>query len=117
MPAIKGVTCSLTIEDQDHPAQECGVITKDDFTSAYVVAEADKRFYVSVSTTEFVHENLEVYVYIDGKYQNSSIWTELRPGKNLDERYQGKRERDDDDERVAFERAWRFDDLVVGRCG
>lgn len=40
----------------------------------------------------------------------------MEPDKNVDEKYHGKRERDGDD-RVAFGRPWRFDDLIIGRCG
>lgn len=116
MPSVKGITCSLKILGQEQPAQECGATIEDSFASAYVVAEANQRFHVNVVATEFVHEALEIYVYIDGKYQNSSIWTELGPNENLDETYHGKRERDGDN-KIAFERPWKFDDLVIGRFG
>lgn len=117
MPSVNGIKCSLVVvSDDHHPAAEYGCTTEANFACTYVIASAHQRFYISVATTEFVHEILEIYVYIDGKYQNSSIWMELDTGKMVDEKYHGKRERDDLE--VAFERPWRFDALVEGRsCG
>lgn len=74
-----------------HPAQEYGTTIEDNFASAYVLAEKHENFYPSVVTTEFVHRNLEIFVYIDGKYQNSSVWAELDLSKPVEENYHGKR--------------------------
>lgn len=112
MPSIKGIKCSLVVSKL--PAQEFGTTIEGDFASTYVVAEAHEHFYLNVVTTEFVHRNLEIYVYIDGKYQNSSIWTELDASTPIDESYYGKRVRDGEDPEVAFERPWKFDALIEG---
>lgn len=112
MPSVKGIKCSLVVSE--HPAQEYGTTIEDDFASTYVLAEEHENFYLNVVTTEFVHRNLEIYVYIDGKYQNSSVWTELDPCTPVDENYHGKRERDSEDPEVAFERPWKFDALIEG---
>lgn len=101
MPSVKGVECSLVVAG--HPVEEYGAIIEDNFVSTYVIATAHENFRISVVTTEFVHENLEAYVYIDGKYQNSSTFTGLTPNHPVDEGYHGKRERNRGDLEVFFE--------------
>lgn len=97
------------------PAQEYGTTIEDNFASTYVLAEENESFYLNVVTTEFVHRNIEIFVYIDGKYQNSSVWTERDPDTPVEENYYGKRGRNGGDLEMAFERPWKFDGLIEGR--
>lgn len=112
MPSAKGLECLLVVAG--HPVEEYGTIVEDNFVSTYVIAAAHENFYISVVTTEFVHEGLEIYVYIDGKYQTSSTWPRLAPDNPVDAEYHGKRVRKESGLGVGFERPWKFDDLIEG---
>lgn len=110
MPSVKGVKCSLVVAE--HPVEEYGAIVEDNFVSTYVIATVHEHFHISVVVTEFVHENLEIYVYIDGKYQTSSIFERLAPNRPANREYHGKTNWDDMG--TLFKRPWRFDELIEG---
>lgn len=116
MPAVRGVTCSLRIEGNATNAPEYATQSEDDFASAYVVAEEDKRFVLDVATTIWVHSDLSIFVYMDGVYQTGVVWK----GISLKEFPRNKvfncKIEVDKTSNEHFEKIWKFDKLAVGMC-
>lgn len=114
MPTAKGITCSLKIEGRDSNVPEYGSKSTGDFASAFVVAEAGRRFSLQVATTEWIHSGWRLFVYIDGVYQTGYIHNGLSRGGFPQKLNFDHKSEVDEGNQNAFKKAWKFDKLPVG---
>lgn len=115
MPAARGIICSLKIEGRDSSVPEYDPRSEEDFASAFVVAEGDRRFSLEVVATKWIHPDWCLFIYIDGVYQCGHTWNALTPKHfPLKADFSCKRERESGVHNISFRKAWRFDKLSAG---